>query len=233
MSCRCGFEFCWMCGAEWRTHKGNAYRCNRFRDFEDRVGGRRRLHHYHTMHLEHIRSRERELLGRAEVRERMVAKFDVDGGGGLRLADRVFNAIDRAREILIWSFPHAFYMQPWSPELRLFEFWQGDVARDVEELTDLVEHESVGATTETIYKAVTVLTTSTDVLVRHVGEITDWAQRQEVAVGPSPFPATKGRPWREDEKPPDEEPSDEEPPEQERGGLDTRLQLLLDMLMGA
>jgi hypothetical protein len=177
------------------------------------------------MHLEHVRSRERELQNREHVRRRMVAKFDIDRTGGLPLADRVFGAIDHAREILIWSFPHAFYMRPNSPELRLFEFWQGDVARDVEELTDLVEHEIMGATAETLHRAAAVLAASTNVLIQHVGEIADWTQRQEV-VGPAPWPVTEGLPWQEDEEVPDEPLPDEQHDRRYR-----RLQMLLDMLM--
>jgi hypothetical protein len=184
------------------------------------------------MHLEHVRSRERELEHREDLRARMIAKFDIDRTGALSLVDRVFGAIDRAREILIWSFPHAFYMRPASPELRLFEFWQGDVARDVEELTDLVEYETTGATAETLHRAVTVLAASTEVLIRHVGEIVDWTRRQEV-VGPAPWPATEGAPWQDDEETPDEQRRDDHPPHEQPGDQGMRLQFLLDLLMNA
>jgi hypothetical protein len=55
----------------------------------------------------------------------------------------VFEAIDTARSILIWSYPHAFYMEAWSTELRLFEHVQTEVERILEKLTHLVKYNTV------------------------------------------------------------------------------------------
>jgi len=30
MTCKCGYEFCWVCGKEWKEHTGSYYNCNQF-----------------------------------------------------------------------------------------------------------------------------------------------------------------------------------------------------------
>jgi hypothetical protein len=85
------------------------------------------------------------------------------------LCDVIFQAIDTARSVLIWSYPHAFYMKPKSTELRLFEHVQTAVEHILENLTDMVENKPMLPPTE-FQRMARVLISNTDVLNKHVDQ---------------------------------------------------------------
>jgi hypothetical protein len=81
----------------------------------------------------------------------------------------VFNAIDTARSILIWSYPHAFFMKPGSTELRLFEHVQTEVERHLEELTHAVEYQT-SMSPLVFERLAKVVLNNSDVLNKHVDQ---------------------------------------------------------------
>jgi ariadne-1 len=188
MTCRtqhgegCGYEFCWICGHEWASHAGNGYSCNKFVDFDTAKPGDlpeydlKRLNHYHTRYANHIQSHKAELGAREDFRKIMISswsKIEDPMFHGSRetpeLCEAIFNAIDTARSILIWSYPHAFYMAPASAELRLFEHVQTEVERYLEELTHAVEHETFMSPL-VFRRLTTVVMKNSEVLNKHVDE---------------------------------------------------------------
>jgi hypothetical protein len=132
-----------------------------------------RLNHYHKRYLGHLVSCNAEKKSRGKYRDILVRFFKRDIFAGMtderikQLCDKIFWAIDTARSVLIWSYPHAFYMQPNSAELRLFEHVQKEVERFLENLTDIVENKPMLAPSE-FEQAVMLLIGNTDVLNKHV-----------------------------------------------------------------
>jgi ariadne-1 len=188
MTCRtangngCGYEFCWVCGHEWHTHVGNGYQCNKFTDFDASKPGDlpeydlKRLNHYHTRYMNHMQSHDAELAAREQFRTAMYTawgQIDSDIFRGKVQApviiQQVFEAIDTARSILIWSYPHAFYMKPGSTELKLFEHVQTEVERYLEELTHAVEHQ-VFMSPLHFEKLAKIVLNNSDVLNKHVDQ---------------------------------------------------------------
>lgn len=188
MTCRtqngggCGYEFCWICGHEWRTHQGDGYRCNKFVDFDtlDKSnvpqGDLGRLNHYHVRYMNHLKSKAREQDCREALRSRVVKViYDQSIGTRERLTEEeaseivteAFHAIDTARSVLIWSYPHAFYMAPGSTELNLFEHVQTEVERYLEEVTDLIENNNHLRGADLRQQA-RILAANTEVLNKHV-----------------------------------------------------------------
>jgi ariadne-1 len=184
MTCRtlsgggCGYEFCWVCGHEWGSHKGNGYSCNQFVDFDkmsrDNLpkGDLVRLHHYFTRYQNHKLSQSVELEAREKTRlgliEGLMNRTRMTQEDTELLANQVFTAIDTARSVLIWSYPHACYMTNGSVELRLFEHVQAEVERILEDLTHKVENELETCSPSDFIVGAKILANNTKVLNQHV-----------------------------------------------------------------
>ena len=185
MTCRrdaggCGYEFCWICGHDWKTHTGDAYQCNRFVDFDSQIKDTnsksseinlKRLGHYYTRYMNHIKSAKQEQEMRKKMRKMLLERFRHDRNflqnDAEQLCEEVFHAIDTARSVLIWSYPHAFFMDPGSNDLAIFEFVQRDVEKNIEDLTFLIENKIV-LTQKEIRDAKNLLVSTTEVLNKHV-----------------------------------------------------------------
>ncbi|KAK8883752.1 hypothetical protein M9Y10_042851 [Tritrichomonas musculus] len=180
----CGHEFCWICGHDWHTHKGNGYSCNKYTNFDDaqmEVKGEKidlkRLLHYQSHYLNQKKNREIEQANRASVRanliEILIDKYidseKVPLEESIQLADEIFKSIDASRSVLIWSYPHAYFMTPGSQPLLLFEYVQQIVEEAIEELTNMVENGwSRSYSFEEYQKAHLKLVLNTDTLNKHV-----------------------------------------------------------------
>ena len=189
MTCRtatgggCGYEFCWICGHEWNTHEGNGYQCNKYVDFDtlDKSGvpqfDAKRMDHYHSRYRGHVRSQEIEREKRRVQRTLLVeglsgqqrnARFRVSQEEAEEIATEVFHAIDTARSVLVWSYPHAFFMAPGSVDLSLFEHVQTEVERYLEHVTDLVENSPTRVPPNELRQQGRILAANTEVLNKHV-----------------------------------------------------------------
>jgi len=160
MTCRtqrgdgCGYEFCWVCGHEWNSHQGSGYSCNKPVDFETRDFTKLpkcdliRLNHYFDHFVTHKKSQDTDL--NKDNREKLTHKLydiftsfkpnPISPDESFIIIKDLFQTIDTARSINIWSYPHAFFLDPRSAELNLFEINQGEVEKNLEELLDLVEN---------------------------------------------------------------------------------------------
>jgi ariadne-1 len=187
MTCRtqngggCGHEFCWVCGHEWSTHQGDGYFCNKYVDFEtvsrDSLpkGDLQRLNHYYTRHLNHLNSLATELGTKEKTRLTLMERFQrhdtdpISERNAAELFEQIFSALETARSVLIWSYPHAFYMAPNSTELRLFEHVQKEAERILEELADNIENRPWLGPNDYRVSA-RVLANNTEVLNKHVDQ---------------------------------------------------------------
>lgn len=68
MKCiNCGYEFCWICGHEWKTYEGDKYTCNQFKDLDELVAVKNesskedaRIAHYYSRYFDHYSSMQIE-----------------------------------------------------------------------------------------------------------------------------------------------------------------------------
>ena len=180
MTCwKCHHEFCWICGHEWASHGGSYYECNRYKPetgkgknelITDNVD---RLSHYYARYQNHKKSLEIEDENRPKIRERLITNFINRKKDALsieeanKIADEIFDTIKYSRNILLWSYPHAYYMVPSSVELNLFEHVQKDVEIYLDELTDLVENGYTNPP-KTFIIPYKILAKNVEVLLKHV-----------------------------------------------------------------
>ncbi|OHT17253.1 IBR domain containing protein [Tritrichomonas foetus] len=189
MTCRidsggCGFEFCWICGHEWKSHVGDGYNCNKFTDFDSLTENKgtpafdlKRLSHYHTRFLSHKTSSETEEKNEEKNKMSIINYFEnypktnekLPIEEAICLADEIFLTTKTARSVLIWSYPHAFYLDPSDPELKIFQHVQTEVERYLEAMTDLIENNRTRSPSE-FRKAMKILACNTEVLNKHVDQ---------------------------------------------------------------
>jgi ariadne-1 len=175
MTCsQCSYEFCWICGHEWVSHEGEKYGCNAYKEEEvppKEVSEDARLMHYCKRFLEHKRSLEE---GNDEkVKAQIATAFRRKLPTKLK-AEEVTGTIETfmeerkiGREVLMWSYPHAYLMEEHSIALRLFEFVQQEAEKAMDDFCWLVEvRKSLSA--ERIMTAGGVLMKTIETLLKHV-----------------------------------------------------------------
>jgi hypothetical protein len=90
----------------------------------------------------HKDSPEIEAKKKSETMQKLI---DLYHAAGLRFdaaqdfALRVLSTIEASRSVLMWSYPFVFFM-PDGPDVAIFEDRQTQVARAIDNLTDLVEN---------------------------------------------------------------------------------------------
>jgi hypothetical protein len=97
---------------------------------------------YRTHYQAHVGSKQNEIKARETMSERFVGLLERNGMGGdvaSEFAMRVFAAVDAARSVLIWSYPYAYYLVE-GPALRIFQHLQVQLAKYLDELTDVIEN---------------------------------------------------------------------------------------------
>lgn len=150
---KCQYEFCFVCGGPFPAHKNHNANCTVYRDYDTLkmpsnvdVG---RLSFYLTRFLSNKVSHENEIKQRDKRQNELlnifVYYYDIPSErlkmvDAMKLTNDIFSTIDEARSVLIWSYPHAFFMQPGSQKLKLFEYVQQDLNVSLEELANLVEN---------------------------------------------------------------------------------------------
>jgi hypothetical protein len=173
MTCAsCSYQFCWICGHRWLTHRGDSYSCNSEQNFDERfdkkAGDMERAVFFSRHYRAHVLSRENELKAKEQTLLRLANLYISNGMRGDEASDfaiRAVSAVETARSVLIWSYPYAFFMKP-GPELRLFQHLQAELAIYVDELTDCIENKADSSMT-TIVKFLTTVEKNTEVLILH------------------------------------------------------------------
>lgn len=149
MTCRppggCGYEFCWICLADWKQHK----ECNRFAQEDEKATENRadlaRYIHYRQRFGEHERAQEfandtqRDAIAKS-------AKALHDGQSiaikDLEFLSNAVNEIVACRRFLKWTYAYA-YLNTEAMEAAkqtLFEFHQGQLECTLERLSDVTEN---------------------------------------------------------------------------------------------
>lgn len=179
MTCRsCGFQFCWICGHEWATHKGEKYKCNQYIDLNG-IGSEQsrqiaRLDHYCQRFFDHQDAKARE----NENKQKFVKKMEKIFLGEFsrteisenerKTIDFVLDVRDNARSVLMWSYPYAYMLKSDSSELKLFEFVQSECEKSCERLCFMLEN--IIPSTHKLVQCAKLLEKNTELVLKHVDE---------------------------------------------------------------
>lgn len=129
---RCRHQFCWMCLADWKTHGGDNFFCPNFKPEENKDADKQIQNDpdRHAFFFEGYNKHNRLIQAEAESRKQnlnhlidvLTNNFDdpLSEDAAADYADELLKIIDRSRHILLWSYPHAFYLELGSSNLRIF-----------------------------------------------------------------------------------------------------------------
>jgi hypothetical protein len=149
MTCRCGYEFCWLCRKEWKSVGGYGHTCNKPKEVEkmeaEEKAAESHLKRY-MFYFERYQTHEKSLefayksLENAEV---LVRRFMAERPM-MKLHDFQF-ITDAAHEIIMtkrvlqWSYALAYYLANDTTPKDLYETQQGLLERFSDELHEKFE----------------------------------------------------------------------------------------------
>ncbi|OAD00979.1 hypothetical protein MUCCIDRAFT_43025 [Mucor lusitanicus CBS 277.49] len=141
---QCKHEFCWVCLGDWKTHSGQAYNCNRYREDTAGLSKKRasleRYLHYWTRYTNHQNSSK---LDQALYHKTESAMLQVQNTSDLtwievQFLKRAVDMIVQSRNTLKWSYVMAYYMDK-DNQKTIFEDNQRDLEVATEQLSELLE----------------------------------------------------------------------------------------------
>jgi len=134
MTCRCGYEFCWLCKQDWKK-TGYGHTCNKPQDvqaLEDEADKAKHFLQRYMFYFARYEAHEKSAsfaLKSLQNAEGCVKEF-VKSESGRKYSDLQFITlavieIIRSRRFLQWSYAYGYYLQDGSPLKLLFENQQG------------------------------------------------------------------------------------------------------------
>jgi len=160
MTCRhpnCGHEFCWMCGADWKTHgsqTGGYYKCNIYeaKKADSSIYDRERkaklfqeelkkYRFYYERYYNHISSMKKMKEEIPVIEEKMRNLSETLGWSANEAAfiRDAATTVTKNRHLLAWTYAIGFYVDPEMPTFNLFQKWQGDLDHYTDRLHELLE----------------------------------------------------------------------------------------------
>jgi len=146
----CKYEFCWICLGDWKAHSsttGGYYNCNRFSEDSEKKktaeSAKRELERYifyYSRYQGHQQALKFAAKQRTQAESRMM---DMQRTLGMGCVDVQF-VMDAAeqllecRRVLMYTYPMAYYLED-GPRKKLFEYNQGMLEANTEELSRLTE----------------------------------------------------------------------------------------------
>ena len=148
----CKFEFCWMCDHEWKTHDNTKYQCNKY--IKETVCGAEnvddedRLVYYCKHYFSYYNSIQEEANQRERRREKLFNIFIKQGNKEPKIneinrdIDFIFDTVDEALSILMWSYPYSYFLGANNTNINLFEYVQGDCQNILEKLCFAIQYQA-------------------------------------------------------------------------------------------
>eukprot|EP00924_Labyrinthula_sp_SR-Ha-C_P006681 augustus_masked-scaffold_29-processed-gene-1.14-mRNA-1 protein AED:0.13 eAED:0.14 QI:0/-1/0/1/-1/1/1/0/486 len=150
MKClKCGYEYCWHCSKPWKSHGGDAYKCNKFNEEESPESQSaaekakselNRYLHYYKRFAEHGRSLQFADKQKKEVEDRMARLQDEHGTGWqeVEYLGAAATQLVENRQVLRYTYALAYYL-PNIPIKHLFEDLQSQLEVFTEGLSGMIE----------------------------------------------------------------------------------------------
>ncbi|PHT40215.1 hypothetical protein CQW23_19069 [Capsicum baccatum] len=145
MTCRCGYQFCWLCLAKWGACVS---RCNRYEEKQEVTQAKKdiqRYTHYYERWLSNGKSKEKALYDMKKMKDEGLKKLSDDNQineNELRFVIEAWEQIVECRRVLKWTYVYGFYLpQDEVAKARFFEYLQGEAEAGLERLHHCTEKE--------------------------------------------------------------------------------------------
>ena len=158
MCCRhCHYDFCWMCLGSWKTHASEYYECSKYRADptlgENHNSARESLNkylHYYSRWKNHIQSLALEEQTRNQINTHIHEQIKQNKGTWIDW-QYLLDAVDlllKCRYTLKFTYAYAYFLEgPWK---EVFEHHQGQLEREIENLSWKVEHSKQADTVDIV-----------------------------------------------------------------------------------
>merc|ERR1712137_1021553 len=155
MTCRqCKHEYCWVCSKDWKGHN-DFYSCNRYQKSKDdkksskknsrkereqqRIEMRKALEkylHYHARFANHSKSSELEATNEKALKKMHQMRATEATDAEVSFIEQATQQLCIARSVLKYSYVRRYYMDDEDNATTLFEFFQEDLEKTAEELSE-------------------------------------------------------------------------------------------------
>merc|ERR1719506_2913069 len=149
MTCRCGYQFCWMCLADDRDYKHtrDGRPCNKF--LEQPSGEQEavranlaRYAHFFERYKSHERSQEvarEKTLPSLETSMETLHQRSGDNFNDCRFLEAATRQVIDCRRVLKWSYAYGYFSKFSESRKHYFEYQQGQLEQKVDQLQELSE----------------------------------------------------------------------------------------------
>mmetsp|Transcript_30989 Transcript_30989/g.30648 ORF Transcript_30989/g.30648 Transcript_30989/m.30648 type:complete len:334 (+) Transcript_30989:601-1602(+) len=156
MTCKCGYQFCWLCGGNWTEHgeaTGGFYKCNKFEAKQKRgelsaeerkraiaAQSTQRYEHYFNRFMEHkssirfAKEKKSKMLASVETMKQILTGYSND----FTFIGEICDLIISSRSSLCYSYPLGFFLTSPS-KLRFFEFVQAELENSLDKLDEFTD----------------------------------------------------------------------------------------------
>ena len=176
MTCSvCGYEFCWVCGHEWDTHEGEKYFCGNYQGFDTTGISQNdvKIARHVQGYINHLTVAKSEAKGLDELREHLTTIYRRNPPKGAsqeeiaKQIQEIITAKTTARSVLMWSYPHRFFLESDETKLKLFEFVQLLCEKAMDRVCYALEVQKLGYP-QRVLQLVRVLDKEIESLLKHV-----------------------------------------------------------------
>lgn len=144
MTCQnCKHEFCWNCFADWHNHPAS-YSCHVFKNRDNYIEDfdQIRFDFYDNMFIKFHDDGLKEGKEREAEQKKLSLHFIQTGmpkKDAEDFVDDIFHARTIARNVMKYSFPHAFFLKHESEPLEIFEHHQKNINEYLQKLVETIE----------------------------------------------------------------------------------------------
>ncbi|PHJ25898.1 ariadne family protein [Cystoisospora suis] len=153
MTCRCGYEFCWLCLGDWKKHQtSNFYRCNIYEqrppdpNEEKRKKAEESLERYaHYFERYGAHSHGQRVASERQIAQmlkhmRALSQRTLRDVSEVEFLENAVKQIVECRRMLKWSYAFGFFAEwPEAHRKDLFEYHQGQLERSLDLLQEKTE----------------------------------------------------------------------------------------------
>ena len=155
MTCRCGYQFCWLCLGDWLEHNektGGSYQCNIFqgnqkqgkydkleRDRAKAALSLQRFEHYYNRFINHKASLKEAKIKNTRIKVSVTNMYEIFKEANLfDFYNEASELVLNAKQSLAYSYAYGYYLTS-NAKIRFYEFIQGELESNMIRLDTLID----------------------------------------------------------------------------------------------